>query len=170
MMYLGKEIYKIPGETLLQTICYPINLQELSEKKRKVLKDKVILLLKKLQIDQFIDGPLSEEGIIKNLETAGKVNPSSGQMQKFGVVRAIITKPKILVIDEGLNAMDEGKSLPIAQKLIAEDLPNSTILVVDHGGVHHNFNNFFKGNIHFASNTISYHEYDLPGAINSFDS
>ena len=49
MMYLGKEIYKIPGETLLQTICYPINLQELSEKKRKVLKDKVILLLKKLQ-------------------------------------------------------------------------------------------------------------------------
>ena len=170
IMYLSKEIFKIPGETLLQIICYPKNLDDLSTQQKSELKEKVTYLLKKIEIDQFADDPAATEGIIKNLESVGVVNPSNGQMQKLGIARAIITNPDILIIDEGMNAMDEVKSLPKAQKLL-KDYFKGTILVVDHGGAHHNFGKFFTGNIHFENNTVSYKKYeyeaDLAGDVSS---
>lgn len=58
-------------------------------------------------------------------------NLSSGQKQRISLARAIIKKPKILILDEATSNIDIESEKNI-YKSIKEFLPNSTIIIINH--------------------------------------
>ena len=67
----------------------------------------------------------------KTIIGVGAVGLSGGQVQRLGIARAIYRQPKILILDEATNALDEEN-----EKLII-DLLNSmrekiTIIIITH--------------------------------------
>ena len=56
---------------------------------------------------------------------------SGGQNQRLGIARAIYKNPKILILDEGMNALD----IPTEEKIIKnilENLNDITLIVISH--------------------------------------
>ncbi|MFN8674225.1 MAG: ABC transporter ATP-binding protein [Candidatus Sericytochromatia bacterium] len=58
-------------------------------------------------------------------------NLSSGQKQRIAIARALISKPKILILDEATSAIDI-ESEKIIYNNIRNFLPNSTIIYINH--------------------------------------
>jgi ABC-type multidrug transport system fused ATPase/permease subunit len=54
---------------------------------------------------------------------------SGGQRQRLGIARAIVTNPKLLVLDEATSAMDGGTELEITEQLEALRGTTSIILI-----------------------------------------
>ena len=72
------------------------------------------------------------------------INLSGGQKQRLGILRALVRKPKILILDESTNAIDPDCEKAIIEKLIIE-FKESLIIMISHN---QNINNKFKVNIH----------------------
>ncbi len=68
--------------------------------------------------------------------------PSGGQKKKIGIIKAIISNPKILILDEVFANLDK-ISIENAQQALKEFLPETLILVVHHDGKSHDYNNFY---------------------------
>lgn len=132
---IGKEIYKIPDLTLFEIVCYPLDLNSLSDLERNNLKEIVISLLEKLEIDQFVNDPFATQGIIFNLDTE-ELSLSSGQNQKISIIQAIlqnISSPKdIVFMDEPWSNLDS-RSEQLCKALIKECFANKIVIIVDHG-------------------------------------
>ena len=56
---------------------------------------------------------------------------SEGQKQRLALARALVKKPKILLLDEALSSLDSGTENKIMEN-ISEALPHSTILTISH--------------------------------------
>ncbi len=59
------------------------------------------------------------------------VNLSGGQIQRIGIARALLTKPKLLVLDESTNALDSESEEKIINCLIKE-FADSLIIIISH--------------------------------------
>jgi ATP-binding cassette subfamily B protein len=74
------------------------------------------------------------ESLPQGLETrTGErgVNLSGGQKQRIGIARALVAHPKLLIMDEATNALDESTQSSVV-KSIRELNKESTILTVTH--------------------------------------
>ncbi len=70
----------------------------------------------------------------KGLDTqlgVGGISPSGGEIQRIAIARAIIKKPKILLLDEPSSALDSESESSLAETL-AELKSNMTIMLVSH--------------------------------------
>ncbi|MHA7877315.1 MAG: ABC transporter ATP-binding protein [Bacteroidota bacterium] len=62
---------------------------------------------------------------------AGKSKLSSGQKQKIGIARGVLSKPSVLVLDEATSALDS-TSAKLVQEAIDKLMQGKTLLVIAH--------------------------------------
>lgn len=76
--------------------------------------------------DEFIDKmPKKYDTYIEQ----GGSNVSGGQKQRLCIARALLKKPKILILDDSTSAVDTGTDAMI-RKAFKEELPNTTKLII----------------------------------------
>ncbi len=89
--------------------------------------------------NSILNFPISKEIILNylklfNLEKriSDKISIfSEGMKKKVGIIRALISKPSLLLLDEPFNSLDEN-SCNVLTKLLKEEFQNSSILIVSH--------------------------------------
>ena len=78
------------------------------------------------QADEFI------EGFEKKYDTyieEGGTNVSGGQKQRLCIARALLKKPKILILDDSTSAVDT-KTDSLIRKAFKEEIPNTTKIII----------------------------------------
>lgn len=76
--------------------------------------------------DEFIEK--MPDGYHTHIEQGG-TNVSGGQKQRLTIARAILKKPKILILDDSTSAVDTATDAKI-RKAFAEEIPNTTKLII----------------------------------------
>ena len=89
--------------------------------------DKVNLALKKARIFDFVNS-LPEKLDTKVGERGVKL--SGGQKQRIGIARALYGDPKILVLDEATNQLDEENEIAIIDTI--KDIEDVTVIIISH--------------------------------------
>ena len=59
----------------------------------------------------------------------GGTNVSGGQKQRLCIARALLKKPKILILDDSTSAVDT-KTDSLIRKAFAEEIPNTTKIII----------------------------------------
>ena len=86
-------------------------------------------ILRALEIAQIDNINGDKEGILdRKVEQSGS-NYSGGQKQRLCIARAILKKPKILILDDSTSAVDT-KTDRLIRKGLKEDLPAITKIVI----------------------------------------
>lgn len=94
----------------------------------KATDQEAFWVAKVAQADDFIKGlPRGYNTVMGE----GGSRLSEGQKQRIALARAIIKKPKILIIDEGMSSLDSQTEDKIIDNL-KQELKNTTIIVVSH--------------------------------------
>ena len=57
------------------------------------------------------------------------INLSGGQKQRLGIVRALVRRPKILILDESTNALDNDCEQFVIENLLKEFEKNFIIII-----------------------------------------
>ncbi len=60
---------------------------------------------------------------------------SAGERQMIGLIRVLLTQPEVLIIDEGLNALDPQSYRMAVQALSARASRRATLLISHHQSV-----------------------------------
>ena len=77
-------------------------------------------------VDEFLDR--LPQGYDTDMGQGG-VNVSGGQKQRICIARALLKKPKILILDDSTSAVDTATDAKI-RKAFAEEIPNTTKLII----------------------------------------
>ena len=88
--------------------------------------EEIIRVCKLAQADEFITK--FSEGYDTYIEQDG-TNVSGGQKQRLCIARALLKKPKILILDDSTSAVDT-KTDALIRKAFKEEIPNTTKLII----------------------------------------
>ncbi len=118
--FLTQDGYIPLSTTLFDAVMYPKQCTSKND------KSKILKLLKELNFDE--DN--------KHLGEAAKTKDwnflSNGQKQKIALVRAIMSQPKVLLMDEPFSSLSK-QSVALAKKVLVNNLPKETTIVcIDH--------------------------------------
>ena len=89
-------------------------------------EEEIVKAAKIAQADEFVRS--FENGYQTKIEQGG-TNVSGGQKQRLCIARAILKKPKILILDDSTSAVDT-KTDRLIRKALKEDIPNTTKIVI----------------------------------------
>jgi ABC-type multidrug transport system fused ATPase/permease subunit len=118
--YVPQEIQLVSGSIVDNVL---LGFKDNSENRKHVLN-----ALKKAELNEY----LNSNGVISDLnigDEGGKL--SGGQRQRIGIARALLTNPKILVMDEATSSLDAQTEDNIA-KAVNRTKENSLVIVVAH--------------------------------------
>ena len=131
--YVPQSLY-LYDETILENICFGV-------KKSEINQEKVKNALKKSNLENFIktlpDGLNSLIG-----EKGARI--SGGQMQRIGLARALYHDPKILILDEVTNQLDEETENQIVEDLLALKKDKLILFVTHKKDLLSNFDEIIK--------------------------
>lgn len=88
--------------------------------------EEIIRVCKLAQADDFVSK--FSEGYDTYIEQGG-TNVSGGQKQRLCIARALLKKPKILILDDSTSAVDT-KTDALIRKAFKEEIPNTTKLII----------------------------------------
>lgn len=88
--------------------------------------EEIVEACKQAQADEFIQG--FPDGYNTYIEQGG-TNVSGGQKQRLCIARALLKKPKILILDDSTSAVDT-KTDSLIRKCFRESIPNTTKLII----------------------------------------
>ncbi len=88
--------------------------------------EEIVHACKLAQAHQFVEE--REDGYDTYIEQEGR-NVSGGQKQRLCIARALLKKPKILILDDSTSAVDT-KTDSLIRKAFAEEIPNTTKLII----------------------------------------
>ena len=93
---------------------------------KEATDEEIIKACKSAQADEFIEKfPDKYDTFIEQ----GGSNVSGGQKQRLCIARALLKKPKILILDDSTSAVDT-KTDAFIRKAFKEDIPNTTKLII----------------------------------------
>ena len=88
--------------------------------------EEMIRVCKLAQADEFVEKfPDKYDTFIEQ----GGTNVSGGQKQRLCIARALLKKPKILILDDSTSAVDT-KTDSLIRKAFAEEIPNTTKIII----------------------------------------
>ena len=93
---------------------------------KEATDEEIMNAIRIAQIPEVIES--SQDGLNRVVEQGG-ANFSGGQKQRLCIARAIIKKPKILILDDSTSAVDT-KTDKLIRKALREDLPEMTKIVI----------------------------------------
>lgn len=88
--------------------------------------EEIVKACKLAQADEFI--MTFKDGYDTHIEQGG-TNVSGGQKQRLCIARALLKKPKILVLDDSTSAVDT-KTDALIRKAFAEEIPDTTKIII----------------------------------------
>ena len=88
--------------------------------------EEIVKACKLAQADEFING--FENKYDTYIEQGG-TNVSGGQKQRLCIARAILKKPKILILDDSTSAVDT-KTDGLIRKAFVDEIPNTTKIII----------------------------------------
>ncbi len=93
---------------------------------KEASEEEIITACKQAQGDEFVQTfPKKYETYIEQ----GGTNVSGGQKQRLCIARALLKKPKILILDDSTSAVDT-KTDALIRKSFKEDIPNTTKIII----------------------------------------
>jgi len=88
--------------------------------------EEIVRACKLAQADEFVQG--FPQGYDTYIEQGG-TNVSGGQKQRLCIARALLKKPKILILDDSTSAVDT-KTDSLIRKAFKEEIPNTTKIII----------------------------------------
>ncbi len=114
--YLHQAIHLFPNLSVFENISFGLKAQKTG---KKIVVKEVNSIMQRLQISHLL------QRYPKNL--------SGGEKQRVGIARSIITKPKVLLLDEPLSSLDEVTARGIRKELKSlAKAYNLTVIYVTH--------------------------------------
>lgn len=93
---------------------------------KEATDEEIIHACKQAQADDFIQ---SFPGKYDTYIEQGGTNVSGGQKQRLCIARALLKKPKILILDDSTSAVDT-KTDSVIRKAFKEEIPNTTKIII----------------------------------------
>lgn len=93
---------------------------------KNATNEDIVQACKLAQADEFING--LPNGYDTYIEEGGS-NVSGGQKQRLCIARALLKKPKILILDDSTSAVDT-KTDSLIRKAFAEEIPDITKIII----------------------------------------
>lgn len=93
---------------------------------KEATDDEIIKACQLAQADEFINGFIDKYDTY--IEQGG-TNVSGGQKQRLCIARALLKKPKILILDDSTSAVDT-KTDSLIRKTFTEEIPNTTKIII----------------------------------------
>ena len=88
--------------------------------------EEMVRICKLAQADEFVSQ--LPDGYDTHIEQGG-TNVSGGQKQRLCIARALLKKPKILILDDSTSAVDT-KTDALIRKAFAEEIPDTTKIII----------------------------------------
>ena len=120
--YVPQKINVING-SLKDNKLFGLNISNISDQEERINET-----IQKAELREFVNN--SKNGIDTLIGDKG-LDLSGGQLQRLAIARAIIKKPKILILDESTNALDDFTEKKIISNLL-DDKKDQTIIMISH--------------------------------------